>query len=60
MSARSITFPGVFLDALDFSLKNSAFAIHDLPGELDDEERLLLIGRLIQEGVIVRRHETSQ
>ena len=53
--ARSITFLNLFQDALDFALKTPSFAIKDLPGDLIDEERLALIERLIEEGLIVRK-----
>jgi bifunctional lysine-specific demethylase and histidyl-hydroxylase NO66 len=52
--ARSIVFPGFFLDALNFSLTTPAFAVRDLPGELKDEERVIFIERLMQEGLVVR------
>jgi len=53
--ARSITFLNLFQDALDFALNTPSFAIKDLPGDLIDEERLALIERLIEEGLIVRK-----
>ena len=52
--ARSITFPGFFRDALEYALSIPAFQIRDLPGEIEDEERVVFIERLIQEGLVVR------
>ncbi len=52
---RSIVFPGFFREALEFALKTSTFAIRDLPGELEDGERIVFIERLLQEGVVVRK-----
>lgn len=55
--ARSIVFPGFFQDALNFSLRTPAFAVRDLPGELQDEERVAFIERLMQEGLVVRMQD---
>src|SRR5579871_447299 len=52
---RSITFPEFFGAALDFALRNRSFAIRDLPGDLEDVERVVFAERLIQEGLIVRK-----
>jgi ribosomal protein L16 Arg81 hydroxylase len=52
---RSIVFPGFFREALDFALNTPAFAIRKLPGELEDEERIVFIERLMQEGLVVRK-----
>lgn len=51
---RSIVFPQFFREALEFSLHRPAFAIRDLPGDLQDEERILFIERLLEEGLLVR------
>ena len=53
--ARTIDFLGLFREALEFALENSAYAIRDLPGDLHDEERIALVERLIQEGLVVRK-----
>jgi hypothetical protein len=55
IGTRSIVFPGFFREALDFALSTPAFAIRELPGELDDDERIVFIERLIQEGLVIRR-----
>ena len=52
--ARSITFPGFFREALEYALSIHSFRIRDLPGEIEDEERVVFIERLIQEGLVVR------
>ena len=45
-----ISFPGFVRDALDFALEHGPFAVRDLP-QLDDEEKLVLVGRLLKEGI---------
>jgi hypothetical protein len=55
VGARTITFPDFFGEALDFALKTPRFAIRDLPGDLEDEERLAFAERVMQEGLIVRK-----
>jgi ribosomal protein L16 Arg81 hydroxylase len=57
VGGRTITFLDIFRDALKFALKTPAFAIRDLPGDLHDEERIVFIERLMQEGLIVRKHD---
>ena len=52
---RSIVFPSFFREALDFALNTRDFAIRDLPGELEDEERIVFIERLLQEGLVFRK-----
>lgn len=54
--ARSIVFPNFFRDALEFSLRCPAFAIRDIPGDLQDHERIVFVERLLEEGLLVRRH----
>jgi len=55
VGTRAITFPGFFGEALEFALDRSAYAVRDLPGELEDEERIVFIERLMQEGLVVRQ-----
>jgi hypothetical protein len=55
LGARSITFLNLFQDALNFALNTPSFAIKDIPGDLIDEERLALIERLLEEGLVVRK-----
>lgn len=55
VGTRAVTFPDFFGAALEFALEKSAYAIGDLPGELEDEERILFIERLMQEGLVIRQ-----
>jgi hypothetical protein len=55
VGARTITFPDFFGEALDFALKTPRYAVRDLPGELEDEERLAFAERVMQEGLIIRK-----
>ena len=54
-AGRAITFLGLFKAALIFALNTPSFAVSDLPGDLDEEEKIALIERLIQEGLVVRK-----
>jgi hypothetical protein len=55
VGTRSITFLDIFREALEFALRTPAFAIRELPGDLEDEERIVFIERLMQEGLVVRK-----
>jgi ribosomal protein L16 Arg81 hydroxylase len=57
--ARTIVFPHFFRQALEFSLYRRAFAIRDIPGDLQDFERVVFIERLIEEGLVVRRSDAQ-
>ncbi|MGH9652187.1 MAG: cupin domain-containing protein, partial [Bryobacteraceae bacterium] len=46
-----ITFPSHALEAVRFALGSSHFVVRDLPGGLDDPGKLVLVRRLIQEGL---------
>jgi ribosomal protein L16 Arg81 hydroxylase len=52
-AGRKITFPSHAVEAIRFALGHSAFAIRDLPGNLDDEGKLTVVRRLIREGLVV-------
>jgi len=54
VGTRAITFPGFFGQALSLALETPSFAVRDLPGDLEDVEKLAFIERLMQEAVIVR------
>jgi len=54
VGTRAITFPDFFGEALNFALETPSFAVQDLPGELENEEKLVFIERLMQEALIVR------
>ena len=51
--ARKITFPVRIEGALQFALTESRFSIGDLPGNLDDNGKLVLVRRLVREGLMV-------
>lgn len=51
--AREIGFPAQAGDALRYALNRSRFSIRDLPGDLDNSGKLVLIRRLIREGLMV-------
>jgi ribosomal protein L16 Arg81 hydroxylase len=52
---QSITFPGFLRPSLDFALNTAAYAIRDVAGELDDDEKIVFIERLVLEGLVVRK-----
>jgi len=54
VGTRAITFPDFFGQALSFALEAPSFAVRDLPGDLEDEEKLVFVERLMQEAVVVR------
>lgn len=49
---RTITFPSHVAGAVRFALRRGGFAIHELPGYLDDASKLALVRRLIREGLV--------
>jgi ribosomal protein L16 Arg81 hydroxylase len=55
VGTRTITFPGFFAEALEFALTRPLYTIRELPGDLDDEEKIIFLERLMQEAVIVRK-----
>ena len=57
--ARSITFLGLFRQALEFALNTPAYAVRELKGDLADEERIVFIERLLQEGLVIRKSNGS-
>jgi len=48
-----LNFPPFFSDALVYALDTPVFAIRSLPGDLADEERIVFVERLLQEGLLV-------
>ncbi len=48
-----IELPDFAKDALDFAVTTRAFRVGDLPGELDDAGKLVLVRRLVREGLMV-------
>ena len=53
-AGRAITFLGLFKTALIFALNTPSYAIAELPGDLEEEEKIALIERLVQEGLVIR------
>lgn len=53
--ASEISFPGFVRDALDFALRHGPFTVSDLP-QLEDEEKLVLVRRLLKEGLLIRQN----
>ena len=56
---RNITFPGFLRDSVEFALSIPTFLIRELPGQLEDDERVAVIDRLIQEGMVMRKPSRS-
>jgi hypothetical protein len=52
---RTITFPGFFETPLKFALNTPSYAIREITGDLEDEEKIVFIERLMQEGLVVRQ-----
>lgn len=50
-----ITLPAFAAPAVAAMLSGPAFRIRDLPGDLDEQERLVLARRLLRDGLLVRR-----
>jgi ribosomal protein L16 Arg81 hydroxylase len=55
IGTRAITFPDFFAEPLRFALNTEVFSIHDLPGDLEDELKLVFIERLMQEALVIRK-----
>jgi ribosomal protein L16 Arg81 hydroxylase len=49
-----ITLPAFTRDALAFALNGVAFRVSDMPGPLDDAGKIVLVQRLIREGMLAR------
>lgn len=53
--ARTITFLGLFREALEFALYTPDYAVREIKGDLADEERIVFIERLLEEGLVIRK-----
>jgi ribosomal protein L16 Arg81 hydroxylase len=53
--ARAIVFPSFFREALEFALNRPAYVIREIPGDLQDEERIAFAERLLEEGLVMRK-----
>jgi mannose-6-phosphate isomerase-like protein (cupin superfamily) len=57
--ATQISLPGFTRDAVIFTLQGPPFVVRDLPGQLDDEGKVVLVRRLLREGLLVRQKDGS-
>jgi hypothetical protein len=55
---REIQLPTEAEEAVTFALHTARYRVAELPGELDDEDRLTIVRRLIEEGLVWRLTET--
>jgi Cupin superfamily protein len=49
---RRITFPAQLREAVEFALQNPRFTVRELPVHLDDAGKLVIVRRLIREGLV--------
>jgi hypothetical protein len=52
-----IALPSFTRDAVAFALAGAAFCVRDLPGPLDEAGKIVLVQRLIREGMLVRTED---
>ena len=50
--AGEIRFPAHASEALEYALSHGDFVIKELPGDLDDDGKLVLVKRLVREGLV--------
>jgi hypothetical protein len=55
----TITLPAFAAEPLAFALKGPPFVVRDMPGQLDDPSKVVLVRRLIKEGLLVRCTEAA-
>lgn len=55
VGTRAITFPDFFGGALEFALETPSYAVRDLPGDLEDDLKLVFIERLMEEALVIRK-----
>jgi ribosomal protein L16 Arg81 hydroxylase len=53
--ARTVDFLALFGEALDYALTTQSYLVRDLPGHLQEEEKIALVERLIEEGLVIRK-----
>ena len=51
-AGRNIAFLDFLEEAVRFALETPGFRIRDLPGDLEDDEKVVVVERLIQEGMV--------
>jgi ribosomal protein L16 Arg81 hydroxylase len=57
--ATRLTFPAAVREPLEFALRGKIFAVRDLPGRLDEASKLVLVRRLVKEGLLARTAEPA-
>lgn len=55
-----ISLPLFARDAVMFALAGAPFVVRDLPGQLDDAGKVVLVRRLLREGLLVRQDEAPE
>ena len=55
VGGRTIAFPDFCKEALECAVKQPSYSVRSLPGELEEEEKIFFIERLMQEGLVVRK-----
>ena len=50
----TVTLPSFTSEPLSFALRGPAFVVRDLPGQLDDAGKIVLVRRMLKEGLLVR------
>jgi hypothetical protein len=55
--ATEISLPAFTREAVMFALDGAPFVVRDLPGQLDDAGKVVLVQRLLKEGLLVRKDE---
>jgi len=58
--ATEISLPAFTRDAVMFALEGAPFVVRDLPGQLDDAGKVVLVQRLLREGLLVRQDEAPE
>src|SRR5690606_8872548 len=48
----NLTLPIYAAEPLEYALETSRYTVGDLPGDLDDEGKVVLIRRLVREGLV--------
>jgi hypothetical protein len=50
---REISIPAFAAAAVQYAMTTSCFKVRDLPSELDEESKLVLVRRLVCEGILM-------
>jgi len=49
---RELSMPSAVAEAVTFGLETENYRVRDLPGDLSDDDKLLIVTRLIEEGLV--------